>query len=356
MTGMDWSGRRALVTGSTGFVGGWLCRRLVERGATVVGLARREPAAGSFLRGLGLERAVELVLGDVADAGAVAAAVRAAGGAGGAEVHAVFHLAGCASPPAAARAPHAAVETSVRGTWNILEAIERHVPGAAVVIASSDSVYGDRGGEPCREEMEPAGRGPYELAKLAAEALGRAAAAARGTRVGIARFANLYGGGDLDFTRLVPGAVRALLAGERPRLRSDGRAVRDYVAVEDAVEALLRLGEALGPGTAAGLPTGVPAGAAAGEAFNFGSERALSVLELVGRVAAAAGRPDLTPDVEPGRADPVPVKRMSAAKARRVLGWTAAVPLDEGLERTVEWYREAGFGGAATAAAGGLLG
>lgn len=319
-----WQGRPVLVTGCHGLLGSWLCRALTERGARVRGLARGLPPAGGAFERFELAGRVEPVRGDVTDAALLG---RAMAGLGGGRV---FHLAAQSQVSAARLDPAATFETNVRGTWQVLEVARRNAPAAAVVLASTAAVYGDRGNEPHVEhEALPPVASAYAASKICAERIGASYHRTVGLPVVAARTTNLYGGGDTNAGRIVAGAIGALLSGEAPVIRSDGKARRDYLYVEDAVRGYLALAEAAEqPGVV-------------GETFNLAGGQVSSVLEVVAAILRVGGRPDLRPRVLAETSDEIPVTRVSAAKARRVLSWTAEVPLDMGLRRTIAWQAAA---------------
>lgn len=312
--------KRALVSGGHGFVASHLARALLERGdaVTVLDLAP-PPLSGLELQGVAA--AVELVETDLRDARAVAATVAAG------EFDVVFHLAAQTLVGPAMRDPAATFETNVGGTWHLLEACRRaEVP--AVVVASSDKAYGPSEELPYREPMPLRPASPYEASKAAADAIALSYRPAYGLPVAVTRFANIYGGGDLNFSRLIPETVAAVLEGRRPAIRSDGTPERDFLHVDDAVAAYLAIEHEVGAG-----------GPAAGEAFNAGGERPHAVAEVVEAIAELAGG-SLEPEYGPGNpAGEIDRQYVDSAKLRALTGWRPAVELRDGLERTLEWYR-----------------
>jgi CDP-glucose 4,6-dehydratase len=313
--------KRALVTGGHGFVASHLARALLERGdsVTVLDLAP-PPLSGLVLQDIAPE--VELVETDLRDRRAVGATVEAA------EFDVVFHLAAQTLVGPAMAEPAATFEANVLGTWNLLEACRRaEVP--AVVVASSDKAYGPSEELPYRETMQLRPASPYEASKAAADAIALSYRPAYGLPVAVTRFANIYGGGDLNFSRLIPEAIVAVLDGRRPQIRSDGSPERDFLYVDDAVAAYLAIERALGPD-----------GPAAGEAFNAGGERPYSVAELLETIAAVAGS-GIEPEFQ-GAGNPegeIDCQYVDSAKLRKLTGWAPGIELREGLARTLEWYR-----------------
>ena len=327
MSGDSWRDRAVFVTGATGLLGGWLVRRLVAAGADVVCLIRDWVPRCELVRA-GLIERVKVVRGDVRDQRLLERAL------GEYEIHSVFGLAAQTIVGVANRNPVSTFETNVRGTWSLLEACRRSPTVAAVVIASSDKAYGAANRLPYDETTPLRGRHPYDASKACAEFVAQSYAATFGVPVGITRCGNLYGGGDLNWSRIVPGTIRSALRGERPILRSNGRFLRDYLYVEDAADACLLLAEAL-----AARPD-----ALRGEAFNISIERPTTVLELVRLILARLGS-GLEPDVRDQASHEIFAQYLCAAKAREVLGWRPAFTLERGLDATIAWYREFLAGG-----------
>ena len=313
--------KRALVSGGHGFVASHLARALLERGdaVTVLDLAP-PPLSGLVLQGVAPE--VELVEADLRDPARVGAAVESG------EFDVVFHLAAQTLVGPAMADPAATFGANVLGTWNLLEACRRaEVP--ALVVASSDKAYGPSEELPYREGMQLRPASPYEASKAAADAIALSYRPAYGLPVAVTRFANIYGGGDLNFSRLIPEAVAALLDGRRPQIRSDGSPERDFLYVDDAVSAYLAIEHAVGAG-----------GPAAGEAFNAGGERPYSVAEVLEALADASGA-DLDPEFH-GLGNPegeIDRQYVDSRKLRELTGWEPEVELTDGLSRTLEWYR-----------------
>jgi CDP-glucose 4,6-dehydratase len=312
--------KRALVTGGHGFVASHLARALLERGdaVTVLDLAS-PPLSGLTLQGIGAE--VEQVEADLCDARRVGATVAAG------EFDVVFHLAAQTLVGPAMAEPTATFEANVRGTWTLLDAC-RLADVPAVVVASSDKAYGPSEELPYREEMQLRPASPYEASKAATDAIALSYRPAYGLSVAVTRFANIYGGGDLNFSRLIPEAIAAVLDERRPQIRSDGSPERDFLYVDDAVDAYLAIERAVGAG-----------GPAAGEAFNAGGEHPHSVAEVLETIAAVVGG-GLEPEYGPGSpAGEIDRQYVDSRKLRELTGWRPAVELPDGLGRTLEWYR-----------------
>jgi CDP-glucose 4,6-dehydratase len=316
-----WLDRRVLVTGGTGLLGGWLVRWLWEHRADVVCLVR-DWVPQSQLVTAGAIDTVTTVRGDVRDQALLERVL------GEYEVETVFHLAAQTIVGIANRNPVSTFETNIQGTWALLEACRRSPTVKQVVVASSDKAYGDQTHLPYDEDMALIGRHPYDVSKSAADLVAQAYAVSYGSPVVVTRAGNFYGGGDLNWNRVVPGTIRSVLRGERPVVRSDGQYVRDYFYVEDAAAAYMLLAKAL-----ASRPE------LAGEAFNFSNENQTTVLDIVGRILAAMSS-DLEPDVRNEATNEIMAQHLSAAKARRMLNWEPLFSLDQGLERTIAWYRE----------------
>jgi CDP-glucose 4,6-dehydratase len=312
--------RSVFVTGAYGLLGSWLTRTLVARGDRVLVLQRdRAPRSALLLDGV--EDALDVVHGDLNDAGLVARAL------GEYEVDTVFHLAAQTIVGTANRSPLATFESNVRGTWTLLEACRLH--GAQrVVVAASDKAYGASATLPYREEMPLDPRYPYDVSKAATDMVARSYWHTFRLPVAVTRFANLYGGGDLNRSRLIPEAIGAALAGRAPVIRSDGSPERDFLYVEDAVDAYLRLADALDRDDARG------------EAFNAGGGQPHAVRDVVARICALAGT-DVEPDVRGSGTPDGEIDRqyVDATKLRALTGWEPRVSLDDGLRRTLDWYR-----------------
>jgi len=317
-----WKGRPTFVTGATGLLGGWLVGRLVALDAEVVCLVR-DDVPRSRLATTGLVDQVRVVRGDVCDQALMERVL------GEYEVRTVFHLAAQTIVGIANRNPVSTFETNIRGTWSLLEACRRSRLVSQIVFASSDKAYGEHANLPYDESTPLQGRHPYDVSKSCADLLAQSYAATYDLPVAITRCGNFYGGGDLNWNRIVPGTIRSALLGERPVIRSDGTMVRDYLYVEDGVSAYVTLAEALADGRAR-----------PGSAFNFGLNQRVTVLELAEKILAACGRPDLTLDVRGEATHEIPCQYLDPSRAARELHWKAEFPLERGLERTVGWYRD----------------
>ena len=318
-----WQDRPVLVTGCTGLLGSWLTQALIERGAYVVGLIRDWVPESELFRH-GTPGRLRVVRGDVRDQETLERAL------GEYEIDTVFHLAAQTIVGIANRNPTSTFESNIRGTWSLLEAARRSPLVRQIVVASSDKAYGTHERLPYSEDAPLQGRHPYDVSKSCADLIAQSYAATYGLHVCITRCGNLYGGGDLNWNRLVPGTIRSALRNEQPVIRSDGSYIRDYFYVEDGALCYLMLAEQM-----AARPE------LAGEAFNFSNEIQVSVLELARRIMRLAGADHLELDVRGDEAQhEIPHQYLDATKARRMLGWQPRFNLDEGLTRTIEWYRE----------------
>ncbi len=316
-----YGGRSVLVTGASGILGSWLVRRLLEHGATVVALFRDDDPDSELVRSGDVQR-IRCVRGSLEDARLLDRALVQY------EVEVVFHLGAQTQVRHAQQQPFATLEANVRGTYNLLEAVR----GAAgrvesVVVASSDKAYGESTDLPYTEKHPLAARHIYDASKAAADLLSSAYAHSYGLPIGIARCGNIYGGGDLNWDRIVPSTIRSLLSGQRPVIRSDGTPRRDYLFVEDAVSGYLALGAALLDGREFG------------EAFNFAPGEPVAVSDLVSRLAHILGRVDLPPIVLANASNEIPAQWLDSTKAQVRLSWEATVGLDDGLRQTADWYR-----------------
>jgi CDP-glucose 4,6-dehydratase len=314
--------RSAFVTGAYGLLGSWLCRALLDRGVRVAVL-ERDVTPASALALDGTEPRCTVVRGDVRELDLLERVL------GEEEVDTVFHLAAQTVVGTALQSPLSTWETNVRGTWTVLEAC-RHHEAQRVVVASSDKAYGAHDALPYREDHELRARFPYDVSKACADLIARSYWHSFGLPVAVTRCANLYGGGDLNRSRLIPEAVAAAIEGRPPVIRSDGSPERDFLYVEDAVAACLGLADALDRDNGT-----------RGEAFNAGSGRSWSVREVVAAVCRAAGA-DVEPDIR-GTGTPdgeIDRQLVDASRLRALTGWEPRVDLDEGLARTVAWYRE----------------
>jgi CDP-glucose 4,6-dehydratase len=316
-----WQDRPTFVTGATGLVGGWLVKRLLGMGADVVCLVRDWVPQSELARSGGLER-VKVVRGDLCDQALLERVL------GEYEVSTVIHLAAQTIVTIANRNPVATFETNIAGTWRLLEACRRSPAVKQIVVASSDKAYGDQTVLPYDENTPLQGQHPYDVSKSCADLIAHTYAVSYGLPVAITRCGNFYGGGDLNWNRIIPGTIRAIIRGQSPVIRSDGQYVRDYFYVEDGAAAYMTLAEKLAQDPAL-----------RGQAFNFSNEIQSTVLELVQKILTLMGA-DLQPEIRNEVSNEIRLQYLSAAKARQILDWKPLFTLDEGLARTIRWYQE----------------
>lgn len=321
-----WRGKRVLVTGGYGFVASHIIGRLVGEGAKCVTIAIERPAE-SYLSLAGFEGRTTVAFGDVADAATVERVLSEH------EVQVVFHLAAQAIVGVAGRSPLPTFEANVRGTYVLLEECRRAWregagPLRAVVVASSDKAYGEQPNLPYTEGHPLRGLNPYDASKACTDILTRCYAHSYRLPAAVTRCANIYGPGDLNFSRMIPSVMRDLANGRRPVIRSDGSPVRDYLYIADAVEGYVRLAEA------------VVAGRGAGGAFNFGTGEPVSVLDITREMVEISGRTDLQPDVQGQAAGEISRQYIDASHATAALGWRACTSRRDGLRTSWAWYSD----------------
>lgn len=316
-----WQDRPVFVTGATGLLGGWLTKRLVEFNADLVCLVRDWVPQSELVRSGTMER-VKVVRGDVRNQKLLEQSL------GEYEIETVFNLAAQTIVPIANRNPISTFETNIGGTWTLLEACRRSPTVKQIVQASSDKAYGEHKDLPHVEEHPLIATHPYDVSKSSADLLARTYAATFDVPVVITRCGNFFGGGDLNWNRVVPGTIRSVVRNKPPVIRSDGKFVRDYFYVEDAVEAYVEMAEHLAQNQNL-----------RGEAFNFSYEQPKNVLEIVDLVLKLM-RSDLKPEIRNQATGEIRSQYLSAQKARKILGWKPLFTLEEGLKRTIDWYRK----------------
>jgi len=320
MTSSFWVDRPVFVTGASGLVGGWLIRSLLAAGADVVCLVR-DWVPQSELNHPHLIEKVKVVRGDVRDQALLERAL------GEYDICTVIHLAAQTIVTIANRNPISTFESNIGGTWTLLEACRRSPKVEQIVVASSDKAYGDQESLPYSENSPLQGQHPYDVSKSCADLIAQAYAVTYGTPVVITRCGNFYGGGDLNWNRIIPGTIRSILRGVPPEIRSDGSLVRDYFYVEDGAAAYMLLAEKL-----AEKPS------LRGEAFNFSNELQLSVLDLVNKILKKMDS-KFQPTILNEVTNEICHQYLSAEKAHNLLGWKSLFTLDQGLELTIEWYK-----------------
>jgi len=316
-----WLDRPVFVTGGTGLVGNWLVRRLTRAGADIICLVRDWVPQSELVRS-GLIERVKVVRGDIRDREVLERAL------GEYEIDTVIHLAAQTIVTIANRNPVSTFETNIAGTWNLLEACRRSPKVKQIVVASSDKAYGDQEGLPYDENTPLRGQHPYDVSKSAADLIAATYAKSFDLPVVITRCGNFYGGGDLNWNRIVPGTIRSIIRGQRPIIRSDGEYIRDYFYVEDGAAAYMLLAEKL-----AAMPE------LKGQAFNFSNEIQVTVREIVEHILRLM-KTDLKPEIRNEVQNEIRHQYLSAEKARRILNWHPLFTLDEGLSKTIAWYQE----------------
>ncbi len=315
-----WQDRPTFVTGGTGLVGSWLIQRLVEAGADVVCLVRDWVPQSELVRA-GLIEKVKVMRGDVRDRDMLERAL------GEFEIDTVIHLAAQTIVTIANRNPVSTFETNIAGTWNLLEACRRSPKVKQIVMASSDKAYGDQEILPYNEDTPLQGQHPYDVSKSAADLIAATYAKSYDLPVVITRCGNFYGGGDLNWNRIIPGTIRSILRGQNPIIRSDGEYIRDYFYVEDGAAAYMLLAERLAARTDL-----------KGQAFNFSNEIQVTVREIVENVIQLM-KSNLKPEILNETNNEIRHQYLSAEKARRMLNWKPLFNLDQGLALTIDWYK-----------------
>ena len=316
-----WLDRPTFVTGATGLVGSWLVHRLIEAKADVICLVRDWVPQSELVRTRVIDR-VKIVRGDIRDRETLERALNEY------EIDTVIHLAAQTIVTIANRNPISTFETNVAGTWNLLEACRRNPKVKQIVMASSDKAYGDQTLLPYDEKMPLQGQHPYDVSKSAADLIAATYAVSYGLPVAITRCGNFYGGGDLNWNRIIPGTIRSILRDQRPVIRSDGEYIRDYFYVEDGAAAYTLLAEQL-----AVRPE------LKGQAYNFSNEVQVTVREIVQRILALMDS-KLEPIIRNETANEIRHQYLNAEKARRELNWKPLFTLDMGLQKTIDWYKD----------------
>lgn len=314
-----WRDRNVFVTGCTGLLGSWLTGFLVEQKANVVGLIR-DSVPRSNLYDQQLDKTINVVRGNVEDYLLMERILNEY------EIDTVFHLAAQTIVTIANRNPLSTFEANIKGTWNILEACRKSPTVTRIVAASSDKAYGDQLRLPYDEQTPLEGRHPYDVSKSCSDLICRAYYETYGLPVCVTRCGNFYGGGDLNFNRIVPGTFRSIIKGEAPVIRGDGKSIRDYFYIEDGAMAYMTLAEKMENQRIVG------------EAFNFSNELQISVLDMVNLIIEKMGS-ELKPVVMNNASNEIVHQCLSAKKAREMLDWHPCYTLDDSLVKTINWYR-----------------
>ncbi|GAB6157523.1 GDP-mannose 4,6-dehydratase [Desulfotomaculum varum] len=318
----QWQGKNVLITGCTGFIGSWLSNRLVQLGAQVVGIIRDHVAASNLFQS-GIFNYMQVAYGDITDFFFVNRVLAEY------EIDTVFHLAAQTIVTIANRSPLSTFESNIKGTWTVLEACRLSPTVERIVVASSDKAYGRSVDLPYTEDQPLRGNHPYDVSKSCSDLIAQSYYQTYRLPVTISRLANVYGGGDLNFNRLVPGTVKAVLEDRVPTIRSDGSPLREYLYIEDAVAAYLLLAEHL------------HRPAVMGQAFNFAPHRPISVLEMVQTIIKISGK-NLQPRILGQRKPAAEIAQQysDSSRARTILQWYPRWGLKEGLTNTMAWYRQ----------------
>lgn len=318
MSDSFWKDRNVFVTGCTGLLGSWLVKALVDKEANVVGLVR-DSVPRSELNTTGIDKKINIVHGSIEDYLLLERTLNEY------EIETVFHLAAQTIVTIANRNPLSTFETNIKGTWNLLEACRRSPKVKRIVVASSDKAYGDQEKLPYDEHTPLEGRHPYDVSKSCADLICSAYYESYKLPVCVTRCGNFYGGGDLNFNRIIPGTIRSIINHEAPVIRGDGKSIRDYFYIEDGVGAYMLLAEKMNDEKIHG------------EAFNFSNELQVSVLDIVQKIVKTMNS-DLKPLVLNQASNEIMHQYLSAKKARDVLGWKPGYNIDDGLLRTIQWY------------------
>lgn len=315
-----WENRNVFITGGTGFLGSYLTEELISRKANIVSLVRDWVSSSRFIFTDAYKKTT-VVRGEIEDYALLERILNEY------EVDSVFHLAAQTIVGTANRNPISTFKANIEGTWNLLEACRRNPLVKRVVVASSDKAYGIQDKLPYSEDTPLQGTHPYDVSKSCTDLISNTYANTYELPVCITRCGNFYGGGDNNFNRIIPGTIRSILFNERPIIRSDGSYIRDYIYARDAVSAYMLLAEKMEDKSLHG------------EAFNFSNEIQVTVLELTRKISSLMGREDLEPIIQDQASHEIRHQYLSAEKAKKMLGWNPLYTLDEGLQETIEWYK-----------------
>lgn len=315
-----WNGKNVLITGATGLLGYWLIRALLQKKANVIALVRDANPQSALIRS-GLIAKTHVVNGALDEYSVLERAINEH------EVDTVFHLGAQTIVGTALRNPLPTFESNIRGTYNLLEACRQHRQLVkSIVVASSDKAYGSSPVLPYTEEMPLKGQHPYDVSKSCTDLIANTYHHTYRLPIIIVRCGNLYGGGDLNWSRLIPGTIKNFYNGIAPVIRSDGTYTRDYLYIEDAVHAYLLLASNANKENVQG------------QAFNFGPNQPYSVLEIVHCIQRLMQCPHLKPQILNEAKEEIRDQSLDSKKARKILGWSPLFDLEEGLQRTVQWY------------------
>lgn len=322
MSTNNWEEKRVLITGATGFIGSWLVNELIKKDASIIALVRDSDYKSEFFRSKDFKE-TNIVNGELESYKVIKRAINEY------KIEIVFHLGAQTIVGSAYRDPLPTFESNIKGTYNILEACRNFQNQIEnVIIASSDKAYGSSDNLPYTEELELKGTHPYDVSKTCTDLIAQTYYHTYDLPVVIARCGNVYGGGDLNWSRIVPGTIRSLLKGQQPIIRSDGKFIRDYIYVKDIVEAYLFLAEKNANRQISG------------EAFNFSNETPLTVIQIVNEIIKLFGRDDIKPKILNLPLKEIFKQYLSSKKAIEVLNWHPKYDLKTGLKETIKWYKE----------------
>jgi CDP-glucose 4,6-dehydratase len=314
-----WQNKNVFVTGCSGLLGSWLTEELIGNGANVVGLLRDYVPQSRIYRD-GLVHRINTVSGNAEDYFLIERMLNEY------EIEIVFHLAAQTIVPIANNNPLSTFESNIKGTWVLLEACRRNKKVKKIIVASSDKAYGENTLLPYTEDMPLMGRNPYDVSKTCADLISQMYFYHYGLPVCVTRCGNLFGGGDLNFNRIIPGTIRSVFYGEKPVIRSDGKYVRDYFYVRDAAKAYILLAEKM-------EDEGI-----VGQAFNFGNDTPLTVIAITNEILSLMNRADLEPIILDQAKGEIIEQYLSSKKAKQMLGWKPVFSLSDGLQETINWY------------------
>ncbi|MCK4423419.1 MAG: GDP-mannose 4,6-dehydratase [Candidatus Omnitrophica bacterium] len=314
-----WKNKKVFITGHEGFLGSWLAKILLSYGAKITGIDKVENRSISMLDGL--RKNLTCIKGNMTGLRLIRNIIEEY------RPEIVFHLAAQSIVGEASKTPVRAFKSNIEGTWNILEACRDKKYIKSIVIASSDKAYGESNKLPYTEEARLSGNHPYDVSKSCADLIARTYFHAYNLPVCITRCGNIFGPGDFHFSRIVPDTVRSALRDKTLLIRSDGTFTRDYVYVEDIVDGYILLAEKLQKLKLEG------------EAFNFSNEKPLSVINLVKKIYQIADKKPSYRILGEAKYE-IKHQYLSSQRAKEILGWEPKYNLEEGLKRTINWYKK----------------